>query len=91
MVQSLHEIDIDSIGALFGTYAGNFHDLEPWTHGAEINHDGDLRLQYIAGWGINSRLENVIYTQMMKYRHPPVGMFTGSPERVEYMMQALGK
>lgn len=91
VVQSLHEIDIDSIGALFGTYAGNFHDLEPWTHGAEINHDGDLRLQYIAGWGINSRLENVIYTQMMKYRHPPVGMFTGSPERVEYMMQALGK
>jgi spermidine synthase len=89
VVRSLHEIDIDSVGALFGTYAGNFHDLEPWIRGADINRDGDLRLQYIAGWGINSKLENVIYKQMLKYLHPPVDLFSGSPERVRYMMDAL--
>jgi spermidine synthase len=89
VVQSLRDIDIGSIGALFGTYAGNLRDLDPWVHGADINRDGDLRLQYIAGWGINSRLENVIYKQMMKYRTIPKDLFTGSPERVQYMLDVL--
>ncbi len=89
VVQSLRDIDIGSIGALFGTYAGNLRDLDPWVHGADINRDGDLRLQYIAGWGINSRLENVIYKQMVKYRTIPKDLFTGSPERVQYMLDAL--
>ena len=26
----------------------------PWLQGAELNRDGDLRLQYLGGWGINS-------------------------------------
>ena len=89
VVQSLHEIDIGSLEALFATYAGNQSDLEPWLRGADINRDGDLRLQYIAGWGINSRMENEIYKQMMRYRRSPDQMFTGSPESVRYMLDTL--
>jgi spermidine synthase len=85
----LHEIDIGSLEALFATYAGNQSDLEPWLRGADINRDGDLRLQYIAGWGINSRMENEIYKQMMRYRRSPDQMFTGSPESVRYMLDTL--
>jgi spermidine synthase len=89
VAQSLHEIDIGSLEALFATYAGNQSDLEPWLRGADINRDGDLRLQYIAGWGINSRMENEIYKQMMRYRRSPDQMFTGSPESVRYMLDTL--
>jgi spermidine synthase len=89
VAQSLHDIDVGSLEALFSTYAGNKSDLEPWLRGADINRDGDLRLQYIAGWSINSRLENVIYRQMIAYRRSPDQMFTGSPESVRYMLDTL--
>jgi spermidine synthase len=91
VAQSLRDIGVDSLVALFSTYAGNQKDLEPWLRGADINRDGDLRLQYIAGWSINSRLENEIYKQMMKYRHPPLDLFTGAPDGVQYMLDALGR
>jgi spermidine synthase len=89
VAQSLHDIDVGSLEALFSTYAGNQSDLEPWLRGADINRDGDLRLQYIAGWSINSRLENVIYRQMIAYRRLPEQMFTGSPENVRYMLDTM--
>jgi spermidine synthase len=89
VAQSLHDIEIGSLEALFATYAGNQSDLEPWLRGADINRDGDLRLQYIAGWSINSRLENVIYRQMIAYRRSPDQMFTGSPENVRYMLDTM--
>jgi spermidine synthase len=91
VAESLRDIGVDSLVALFATYAGNQKDLEPWLRGADINRDGDLRLQYIAGWSINSRLENEIYKQMMKYRRPPLEMFTGAPDGVQYMLDALGR
>jgi len=79
VAQSLRDIGVLSPAALLATYAGQKSDLDPWLAGAELNRDGDLRLQYLAGWGINSSLEDVIYQQMMSYRHSPAGMFTGSP------------
>ena len=54
-----------------------------------MNRDGDLRLQYLAGWGINSSLEDVIYRQMMSYRQPPQDLFSGSPGSVHAMLNAL--
>ncbi|HEX3880261.1 MAG TPA: fused MFS/spermidine synthase, partial [Bryobacteraceae bacterium] len=55
VVESLRGIGINSEIDLFGTYAGQHSDLSKWTAGADINRDKDLRLQYIGGWGINSR------------------------------------
>jgi len=57
--------------------------------GAEINRDRDLRLQYLAGWGINSSLEDYIYRQMLCYRRLPRDLFTGSAERVQSLLYAL--
>jgi spermidine synthase len=74
---------------LLATYAGQKSDLGPWYAGAEINRDGDLRLQYLAGWGINSSLEDFIYRQMLSYRRPPWNLFTGSPERMQSLMYAV--
>ena len=87
--QSLREIGIRSAIDLLATYAGQKSDLGAWYAGAEINLDGDLRLQYLAGWGINSSLEDFIYRQMMTYRRPPRNLFTGSAERVQSLLYAM--
>jgi spermidine synthase len=87
--ESLREIGVNSLLDLFSTYAGNAPDLAPWTAGAPLNADGDLRLSYLAGWGINSDLEDVLYRKMLLYRTLPVGIFTGSPEYVQKVLTAL--
>jgi spermidine synthase len=89
VAESLREIGIRSAVDLLATYAGQKSDLEPWYAGAQLNRDGDLRLQYLAGWGINSSLEDVIYRQMLSYRRLPWNIFTGSPERVQSLMNAI--
>jgi len=89
VVQSLREIGINSATDLFATYAGQKSDLGPWLEGAEINRDADLRLSYLAGWGINSTLEDVIYRQMIAYRRAPVNIFTGSPQAINSLILAM--
>ncbi|HKE23035.1 MAG TPA: fused MFS/spermidine synthase, partial [Bryobacteraceae bacterium] len=86
VAQSLRDIGVFSPDSLLSTYAGQKSDLDPWLAGVPLNRDGDLRLQYLAGWGINSSLEDVIYRQMMSYRHSPGSMFTGTPERVTTLL-----
>jgi spermidine synthase len=87
--QSLREIGVNSLLELFATYAGNAPDLSRWTAGAPLNGDGDLRLSYLAGWGINSDLEDILYRKILLYRTAPVGIFTGSPEYVQKVMLTL--
>jgi spermidine synthase len=89
VAESLREVGIGSVLELFSTFAGQNPDFATWLQGADINHDSDLRLQYIAGWGINSKLEDVIYRQMIAYRRRPENIFTGSPQRVQALMMAI--
>jgi len=91
VLQSLREIGINSATDLFATYAGQKSDLGPWLEGAEINRDADLRLSYLAGWGINSTLEDVIYRQMIAYRRAPVNIFTGSPQAINALIFAMSQ
>ncbi len=89
VVESLRGIGVNSEVDLFGTFAGQRSDLSRWTAGADINRDKDLRLQYLGGWSINSRLENVIYRRMLEFRETPHNMFTGAPERIMAVIQAI--
>jgi len=91
VAESLREVQFFSAIDLFATYAGRMDDLGQWTRGVDLNRDGDLRLQYWGGWGINSTLEDVIYRQMLSYRRPPAGLFTGSPAKLEALRQAIGQ
>jgi len=88
---SLREIGVPSTLELFSTYTGQKSDLGAWTKGAQINRDADLRLSYLAGWGINSALEDVFYRQMLHYRRTPVNVFTGSPERMRALYVAMAR
>ena len=89
VAQSLKDIGIGSAIDLFSTYAGGQPDLGPWVKDADLNTDANLRLQYIGGWGINSQLEDYLYLQIMKYRQLPQGMFSGSPQTMNAMQEAL--
>jgi len=89
VAESLREVGFPNAIELFATYGGQKADLGPWLAGAEINYDRDLRLQYLGGWGINSKMEDYIYRQMISYRRPPVNLFTGSPETLRALMSAM--
>ena len=67
----------DPIG-LFATYAGRADDLAPWLTSAQINHDQNLRLQYLAGLGLNLYISGRIYDDMAAYRKFPDSLFAGS-------------
>ncbi len=87
--ESLREIGINTLTELFTTYAGSAADLEPWTRGAALNTDADLKLSYLAGWGVNAALDDVLYRKILVYRTPPVNIFTGSPEHVDKVLANL--
>lgn len=86
---SLVDIDVHSLPDLLSAYTGNATDLDPWIRGAAINHDGDLRLSYLAGWGINSQIADSLYRQMLQYRHDPTPMLTGSQPVVDAVISAI--
>jgi spermidine synthase len=87
--QSLRDIGVFSLFDLFTTYTGSASDLAPWVKDAPLNTDGDLKLSYLAGWGINATIEDQLYRGMLKYRTPPKDTFTGSPDKVQPIVQTL--
>ena len=47
--------------------------------GAQINEDLNMRLQYIAGLGLNSMAYQQTYKDILKYRRFPDSFFVGTP------------
>lgn len=87
---SLREVGFDSADAMLATYAGGAEGLAPWLADAEINHDGDLRLQYLAGLALNLSDENIIYHDMLNYRRFPADLITGSEAELAPLRGVLG-
>ena len=75
---------------LLSTYAGRASDLAPWLQHAQINDDMSMRLQYLAGMGLNFDRPAVIYNDILQYRRFPEDIFTGSPARIAALRFALG-
>jgi spermidine synthase len=90
IVKSLGEIGMTSIVDLFATYAGSADDMKGWLADAQINRDRNLRLQYLAGRGLNLYQAGEIFAEMLPYaKDPPPGLFTGSHELVSSLMQRI--
>ena len=86
MAQSLRDIGLQSASNLLATYAGSANDFKPWTKDAVINNDKSLRLQYLAGLGLNLYQANNIYQKMVAYGpHMPQKVFTGSPTSLDLL------
>jgi spermidine synthase len=90
VLDSLREVGLGSAVQLLSTYAGQDKDLQPWLQGAEINRDGNLRLQYMAGMAVNSNSEQAIYSEMLHYRQFPFNLFTGSNRSITMLASAIG-
>ncbi len=80
-----HDVALD----LLSTYAGRASDLQDWMHGAQINTDRNLRLQYLAGMGLNASQATLILRGILGYYRFPRDIFVGSPEQVEKLRSAM--
>jgi spermidine synthase len=87
--QSLGEVGLNSAVEFLATYAGNASDLKPFVANAQINEDISLRLQYLAGLGVNSMAFQGIYRDILAYRRFPEGFLVGSGGRIQALRTLL--
>jgi spermidine synthase len=89
VAQSLKDVGFKSALGLFKTYAGRAVDLASWLEHAEINHDRNLRLQYLAGLWLNVDHSKQIFNEMVGYRKFPEEVFVGSGLRTKLLRGTL--
>src|SRR5688572_41146 len=90
MAKSLREIGFQSTTDLLATFAGQAEDFRPWLKDAVINTDRNLRLQYLAGFGLNLYRENEIYRNMVAYGpRMPMDLFTGSKASLDALARLI--
>ncbi len=91
VAQSLREIGISSAIDLLGTYTGGEKELHDWLSDAQLNLDKNLRLQYLAGLGLNKYEQAEIYAGMARHRAYPENLFTGSAQNLALLRAAIGR
>lgn len=83
VAESLKEIYFRSALELLATYAGRRLDLASWLEGAEINLDRNLRLQYLAGWGLHLPYRISLLEILSRNFRFPGDLIQGSQENLE--------
>ena len=92
VARSLREAGFTSAIDLCATFAGRAADLEPWLRDATINRDGNLRLQYLAGLGLDRQAGEAIYAALRRnVAGFPEDVFTGSNRSLMALEHALYK
>ena len=89
VADSLRAVGFKSANDVLATYLGQAPDLKPWLAGAQINLDRNLRLQYLAGLTMNSRVSEEIYQSLLAYRRFPELLFAGSDESLQPLRTLL--
>ncbi len=89
--EAMREVGFESGIDLLASYAGRSADLGKWLKGAAINTDRDLRLQYLAGMGVNVDAIDQIYRGLMAERRFPEGLFIASPETLGMLRDEIEK
>ena len=79
VMASLSDVGFHSAVEVLATYAGRAADLLPYLVDAQVNEDLNMRLQYLAGLGLNSMSFPKIYRDMLTYRKFPEGFIEGAP------------
>lgn len=88
MSKSLSEIGFDSPVAFFATYAARREDLTAWLAGAPINRDRNLRMQYLAGLGMDLDNAAEIFSNMTAEARFPEGIFSSAEGRKDSLKRA---
>ncbi len=87
---SLTESGFGSPLDLFGTYAGSGADMKAWLKDAAINTDRNLRLQYLAGEGLNTYGAADIFDEIAKHRTFPEQLFLANEAWKTSLRQTMG-
>jgi spermidine synthase len=90
VAQSLVAVGFNSPVELFGTYATQAADLTAWVRDAQINRDRNLRLQYIAGTGLNTYQGGPIFASMVAGRKFPANLFSADEAWLAALRSAIG-
>jgi spermidine synthase len=88
---SLAETGFHSAVELLTTYAGQASDLSPMVAGIRINDDLNMRLQYLAGLGLNSVISPQLYRELLSHRKFPEDLLSGTAERMDELRAAIGR
>ena len=89
VIESLRQVGINSAIELFATYGGSKRDMEPWLRDAQINTDRNLKLQFLAGLGLNLYQSDAIYQAMKRDAKYPEHLFEGSPETLQQLRSRI--
>ncbi|HEY7091417.1 MAG TPA: fused MFS/spermidine synthase, partial [Tepidisphaeraceae bacterium] len=90
MAEALREVGFMSGIDVLATFAAQGSDLRGWLADAQINRDRNLRLQYLAGMGLNaSHSGELIYDQLIRKRKFPDQLFVASDRRLQTLRFAL--
>jgi spermidine synthase len=85
VADSLRQVGINSAIELFATYAGSKSDMKAWLADAQINTDRNLKLQFLAGLGLNLYQSDAIYQAMKRDAKYPENLFEGTPETLQLL------
>jgi spermidine synthase len=88
---SLAEVGFHSAVDLLATYAGSAPDLAPMLANAQINEDLNMRLQYMAGMGLNSLTAPRVYREVLSYRKFPEDLLVGGGAGVNTLHELIGR
>jgi spermidine synthase len=88
---SLADAAFHSAVDLMSTWVGRVSDLAPMLANAQINDDMNMRLQYLAGLGLNSAISQQVYKEILSYRKFPEGMLTGSGPDFDTLRESIGR
>lgn len=86
---SLEDIGFESAVALLSSYGSRARDLSPWLADAQINRDRDLRLQFLAGFDLNTSDAVRTYRGIRRHRRYPKELFVGAPEHLTALRAAI--
>src|SRR5215467_1331360 len=89
VVKSMRDIGFFSAIDMFSSYAGRAQDLTEWLKDAPINRDRNLRLQYLAGLGLNLYESGPIYSEILRYRKYPDDLFVGQPQTISALRTGI--
>jgi spermidine synthase len=90
VAESLRAVGFDSALDLLSTFAGDAESLAPWLEGAARNTDRNLRLQYLAGQGLNVLAAGDIFAALLGPGSAfPARLFDGTPAQLEELRQRL--
>jgi spermidine synthase len=89
VARSMQAVGFRSAVDLLATYAGRAQELAPWLRDAQVNEDLNMRLQYLAGMGLNVDRPGAIYNYILAFRRFPEDIFAGSDDHMAALRFAI--